>query len=603
MTWRGTFFRFLPYLVKRQRLALSALPALILLGIVAELARPWPLKVVLDGILFGKLPGFVPGALRGADHTDLLLISCCATVIVIALVDAFATWARTLLAAGIGLKAVRRIRAELVDRIQALDLAEHRKRGSGDLLIRVIGDVALLREFLLEALLDLGKNGLVVLGTLSMMFWLDWRLTLAALAVVPPFLLALVLFAPGIKEAVRKQRKKEGVLATDVSEALGALPLVQSFCLERRTRERVDGMNRSSARAGMRTTRLEASFGRIAELLLALGMAVVLFLGARRALAGSLTPGDLVVFVTYLRGVYKPIRNMAGRSSRLLKATACAERVLEVFAVVPQVRDRAGAVDAPALSGRVEASGVAFRYGDGPPVLDDVNLELHPGEKVALVGRSGAGKTTLASMLTRFHDPTQGAIRFDGIDARDVTLASLRSQIGLVPQETVLLRGTIGENIAIARPDASRADVERAARQAGAEEFIARMPLGYDTEVSERGASLSGGQARRIALARVLLKDPPIVVLDEPLTGLDRESEQAVSRSLLAAVAHKTTLLIAHRFALLPEVDRIAVLDEGRIVECGSHAELLARGGLYARLFRERDVDDRVVLATAELDP
>lgn len=595
MNRKSTFVRLMPYLVRRQGWTLATLPLLIVVGIVAELAKPWPLKVVLDGILFQKYPEFLPDSWRGEQNVERILIGCCLAVFVIALVDALAAYARTLISAAAGLKAVRRIRRDLVQRIQALSLAEHRRRGGGDLLIRVTGDVSLLREFLLDALLDLARNGLVVVGMLAMMLWLDWRLTLAALLVIPPFLILLRLFTPGIKAAVRSQRKKEGLLATDVSEAIAALPVVQSFCIENRVCDRVEEQNRSSARAGMRTTRLEASFGRISELLLALGTAVVLFLGAKRALAGSLTPGDLVVLVTYLRAVYKPIRNMAGRSSRLAKASACAERVIEILDMEPAIRDSSAAQPAPVLSGRIELRDVSFTYGGGD-VLEHADLAIEPGEVIALVGRSGAGKTTLAHLLSRFHDPTSGSVRIDGHDVRDFTLDSLRQQVGFVMQETVLMKGTIAENIALARPAASRAEIEQAARSAGAEEFILRFPDGYDTEVAERGSTLSGGQARRIALARVLLKNPPIVVLDEPLTGLDRASEEAVSHGLLEAVRGKTTLLIAHRFALLPRVDRIAVLDSGRIVEFGSHDQLLRRGGFYARLFCERDFDDRVLL-------
>lgn len=598
---QSPFVRLVPFLLRRQTAPLALLGPLLLIGIGMQLLRPWPMKAVLDGLFFGAALPLLPEGVPDRNDPLPFLAACCAAVVLFAAVDAVAGYLQVMVAARCGQKAVQRIRSALVQKVQALDLAFHRRRGSGDLLLRVTGDVAMLREVLLTGLLDIARNALVVGGMLAVMFALDATLTLVALGVVPPLFLLVHFLTPSIRRAVRKQRESEGQLACDVSEALGALAVVQSFGLEQRAKERIKQRDRRSGRAGLRARRLEASLGRTAEILLASGVAVVIGLGSWRALAGRLTPGDLVVFASYVRGLYKPIRSIAARAARLAKAQACAQRVVEVLDWEPSVRDRPGARPAPPFRGAVSFENVRFRYHPDEPVLEGVDAAIAPGEKVALVGRSGAGKTTLALMVPRLHDPEEGVVRIDGHDVRDFTLASLRRQVGLVLQETVLLRGTIAENIAIARPDAPRARIEEAAERAGCLEFIRRLPRGLDTEVGERGATLSGGQARRISLARVLLLDPPIVLLDEPLTGVDALIERSLTESLLRALEGRTVLLIAHRFSALPLLDRILVLDGGRIAEQGRHDELLAAGGLYAKLHAARGELDEIGRRPAEM--
>ena len=590
----STYWRLMPFLTKRQRGPLLMLIPLVLTGIIMQLLRPWPMKLVLDGLFFGYTSRFVPEWLTAPDRTTEYLIACCSAIVLFATIDAVATYFQVLISARAGQKAVQRIRAAVVDRIQSLDLQYHRKSGLGDLLMRTTGDVALLREILLTGVTEVARSLLVVVGMLLVMFLLDFRLTLTALAVLPPLVLAIRLITPSIRTAVKKQREKEGLLATDVSEALQAISVVQSYAIEDRASEKIRRQNRSSGRAGLTAKRLEASLGRTAEILLACGLAVILGLGALRALDGRLTPGDLVVFASYVRGFYKPLRNIANRTARLAKAGACAERIVEILDLEPEIQDLPGAVTAPVFRGELRLEQVEFGYEKNQPVLQGIDLSIKPGEFVALVGRSGAGKSTIAHLIPRLLEPDSGKVLIDGRDIREFTLESLRRQVGLVSQDTILLRGTILENLAIARPDAGEDELLQAAREAGADQFIRDLPDGYETMVGERGSTLSGGQARRIALARMLLKNPPVVVLDEPLVALDAELEQEVSQSLRRVLNGRTTLLIAHRFTLLPNADQILVIDQGRIVEQGRHAELIASDGLYRRLYEARDRKEQI---------
>lgn len=591
----SVFRRLLPFLVKRQQGSLALLVPLLLIGVAMQLLRPWPMKVVLDVVFFDTRLPYIPDALLTPEHQTLLVVLASAAIVVFAVVDALATWFLVMISARVSQQAVARVRSAIVDRIQAMTLVEHRRRSVGDLIMRVTGDVGMLREFILSGGLDVLRNSILLVGMVLMMLLLDWRLTLVALLVAPPLMLAMRVVTPSIKDAVKKQREKEGVLATDVSEAIAAIPVVQAFNLEGRTRERLKRQNRSSGRAGMRARRLEASLGRTAELVLAVGLAVVLGYGVHRAQqGGALTPGDLVLFTSYVRGLYKPLRGITGRAARLAKASACAARVVEVLDHKPTIQDRPDALEAPRFAGRIDLRRVAFAYNPAEPVLSGVDVTIAAGSFVALVGRSGAGKTTLALLLARLIDPDRGEVRLDRQDIREFTLASVRRQVGLVLQDTILMRGTIAENIAIARPEADAEAIVAAARAAGCDEFIRGLQHGYDTLVGERGATLSGGQARRISLARVLLLDPPVVVLDEPMTGLDAIAEAEVSDNLRRLLRGRTVVLIAHRFTMLQDADQVLVLDGGRIAEAGTHEELLQAAGLYRRLHDARGEGDAI---------
>jgi ABC-type multidrug transport system fused ATPase/permease subunit len=401
----------------------------------------------------------------------------------------------------------------------------------------------------------------------------------------PLFAVLIHRFTTRIKPLSRSQRRSDGALASVAQEAIGAIHVVKAFTAEDRENERLRTFGQRSLQAKLRLAQLEAQFGWAADLVSALGTATVVVVGAERALSGAITPGDLLVFTTYLRRLYSPLKDLLREVNKSQKALARAERVVAVFDTDPGVADAPGARPTPRLRGAIELQGVTFGYLPGQPVLSDIDLRVEPGQTVALVGATGAGKSTLAALIPRFYDVSRGCVMVDGVDVRRVTLQSLRSQIAVVPQDTVLFHASVADNIAYGNPAASSAQICAAAEAANADEFIRGLPDGYETILGERGATLSGGQRQRIAVARAVVRDAPIVILDEPTTGLDPQTEGLLLEALRRLSIDRTTLVIAHSLATVSSADLIVVLDRGRIVERGGHSELLRRGGRYAELF------------------
>jgi ATP-binding cassette, subfamily B, bacterial len=541
-----------------------------------RLAEPWPLKVVFDNVLAG-MPLHTPfpwlDRLLGDDRTAILVAATVALLVFAVLRSVFYYY-ESFLTARVGQELVTTLRRRLFAHVQRLPQSFHARASTGDLLTRLTGDILMLRELLVASLLSLVTETVVVVGFVAIMFLVEWRLALVAVVAVPVIFVAMTAYAGRMRVATRKQRRREGELAARLHEVLAGIHVVQLFAREDEEDQRLRSLNRRSVKTGLRATRLEAKLNRVVELTVAAATAAVLWFGAMQVLAGRLTPGELIVFFNYMQGFYRPLRRVSRVMQRASKASSCLERVTSVLDQECDLRD--GPREAPAFRGEIQFASVSFAYEDTREVLRDVDLVVAPGTMVAVVGPTGAGKTTLLGLVPRLHDPTRGAVLIDGIDIRELTLRSLRDRISVVPQDGMLFRGTIFENIAYGDLDATTEQVEEAARAACIHDFVASLPEGYGTIVGERGVSLSGGQRQRLAIARALVKDAPIVLLDEPTTHLDRQSQQLVVEALERLLAGRTAIVVAHRLETVRRADEVVVLENGRVVDRGRYDEVVA---------------------------
>jgi subfamily B ATP-binding cassette protein MsbA len=502
-------------------------------------------------------------------------------------------------------RVVAALRGALFAHLVRLSPAFFADRRTGELTSRLSADLTLLQQLMNTWVSELARQVLFLVGGAALLTRTDPHLTLTTLAVAPVVVAVAVVCGRALRRAsagVQDRVAEAGALA---DEAFAQIRTVQSFVREAEETRRYDALLGGVVQAALARARVRAAFFGVVGFVAFGGVVAVLWQGGRRVLDGTLTAGALVSFLFYAFFIAAAVGSLASLFGSFQEAIGAAERVFELLDLRPTVAEpaRPAALPRPAhgrAAGAVAFEGVTFRYGpDLPDVLHGVTLRAAPGEVVALVGRSGAGKTTLASLLPRFWDATGGRVTLDGVDVRDLALGDLRSAVGVVAQEPALFSGTVRDNVAYALPGAPAAAVEAAARAAHAHEFVERLPQGYDTPVGERGVKLSGGQRQRIAIARVLLKDPAVVVLDEATSSLDTESERLVEEALERLLRGRTTLIIAHRLSTVRRADRVAVLDHGRVAEEGTHAELLARGGLYARLYRGQLADDEGALEPA----
>ena len=572
--------------IRAERPLIGASLTALFCGVALRLAEPWPLKFVLDRILPVQGARGLP-TLPVVDSMSPLAMLTLAAVAVVAVTGfrALFDYHQRLGFARIGNRVLQQLRTHLYLHLQGLSLSFHTRARSGDLLVRVTRDVSMLRDVTSTAVLPLLASILVLIGMLLVVALLQWRLALLAAVTVPLFVFFTSRIGRGIHQAARKQREREGAMAATAAESIAGIREVQALSLGNEFAEDFASRNLKSQKDDLKTARLSASLTRTVDVLGAISTALVLWAGALLVLRGRMTAGDLVVFLAYLKRAYKPAKDFAKHTARLAKATAAGERVLAVLEQRPEVADRPDAEPAPSFVGGIEFRNVSFHYDAGTKVLDGVGFRVAPGRTVAITGPSGGGKSTLVSLLLRLYDPSAGTVRIDERDIRDYTVASLRSQISVVLQNTLLFTGTIGENIALGTREATREQIEDAARVANAHDFIEDLPGGYDTVVGERGATLSLGQRQRIAIARAVLRKAPILVLDEPTTGLDRWSEQQVSRALSRLPGGMTTIIVTHDLRIAGVADSVVYLDGGGVVEAGSPAELMGAGGKYAELY------------------
>ncbi len=567
---------------------------LLALGLVAlfaevglRLLEPWPLKLVFDYVLGGaKLPVAETPWLRWLTESPSgLLLTAAALVVLLTGARSVAAYANTVWFALLGNRAVTALRARLFEHLQLLSLSFHHRSRAGDLTVRVVGDMGMLQDVAVTSLLPAVGRTLVLAGMVAVMFWMNWQLALLALAPWPLFWLYGRRQTRAIGEVARQQRRREGALASMVAESMSSMRVVQSLGLEARFNGAFSRQNDRNLTEGVKGRRLSARLERSVDLVIAVATALVLVQGARLVLQQALTPGDLLVFLAYLKTAFRPARDFAKFSGRVAKAGAAAERVLQIFHLTPAIQDRADALPAPPFTGHVKFERVGFGYEAGASVLSEIELELVPGQCLALVGESGAGKSTLSSLLLRLYDPTTGRVCLDGRDLRDYRVGTVRSQMALVLQENTLFATTLRENIIAGRPDVTEDELIAAATLANAHDFISALPEGYDTIVGERGATLSHGQRQRVAIARAALRPTPLLLLDEPTAGLDEPNDRLVMAALRKLARGRTTLLITHRREQAELADQVAVLVGGRIVEQGRPAELRQAGGAYAKMF------------------
>ena len=555
-------------------------------GVLTELAKPWPLKLIIDhGLLHKPLPHslrFMQSLIT--DSTVPFIIVSCGSIVVISLLSGVCSYFQTFITSSVGYRTVYALRRELFAHLQSLSLSFHTKARSGDLLTKIAGDTNTLKDLFADSLLKFTTQLLTVIGMLVILFTVDWRIGAVALATMPFLGYSLFHVYRKTKISVKTQKKQEGQVASRMGEVLSAVPLVQAFARETHEMRRFDKVTAETVVESIRVARMGAAASRSSELITAVGTAAAMLTGALLVLRGSMLPGALVLVVSYLNNLYKPMKNLASLSTDLSKAMASAERVSEVLDIEPEISDRPGAIDATALKGTIEFDNVSFDYGDGRPVLREISFTVPAGQRLALVGASGAGKSTIVSLLLRLYEPKSGSIRIDGVDIRDYKIKSLRRNIGLVLQQAVLFGATVRENIAYGRPDASDIEIESAAWAANADDFIRDLEEGYDTVIAERGATLSGGQRQRLAIARALVRNAPILILDEPMTGLDVESEGKVREALDRLMSGKTCISITHDLASIEDADLVLLLEGGRVAATGTHRELVASSNRYREL-------------------
>jgi ATP-binding cassette, subfamily B, bacterial len=549
-----------------------------LCGIALNLLKPWPFKIIVDDILprnphayFGTSPDLIP-----------LL---CLVLVGIQLLWGLANLASNYIFVKVGLQALLKLRTDLYAYLQSLSLKYHDERRSSDSSFRVAYDSQSIQTIYNKGFTNIFGSIITLIGIFLVMVRIDWQLALLSLAVVPAIVAAIYFFAHRIRRDQTSIQEQESALLAQAQEGLSAVRMVHAFGREEWEVRQFQLQAQQSLNANLRITLTNVNSALVISMLMVLGTSAMYYLGSLHVLAGTLTLGSLLVFSAYLLMLYQPLESLTYTVWAMEGATAGARRCFEVLDREDDVVDAPNAREITGTAGAIGFRDVSFAYATGQPVLHDVDLSIAPNQIVALVGGTGAGKSTLLSLVPRFYDPNRGSLTLDGRDLRQITKKSLRAMIAIVLQDTLLFSTTIRENIAYGRPEASDAEIREAARRAQADEFINRLPAGYESPVGERGGHLSVGQRQRIGIARAFLKNAPILLLDEPTSALDPTTEAAIMETIKDLMHGRTTLIVTHRLATIHGVDRIVVLENGRIVEQGTGVDLLTRRGVYATLY------------------
>ena len=576
--------RMLVYL-RPHRARFGAGVGLTLVGIVLDLLKPLPLAIVLDVVLGQRaLPGLLRPWLDGFSPLELLSLAAVA-IVVVTFARGACTVAANYLTIDTGQRMVNDLRTALYAHLTKLSLRFHHQQQTGDLLYRVMADTFSAQGLVMNGVLPLATAAVMLVGMFGVMVSYDWTLSLVALVVCPPLYLAITRINRRIQSHATASREAESALYARTETTIGAVKLVQAYGREDGEVAEFRRGSEKSLQASLRLYSTETVFGLVVDSVLSLGTAALVWLGALHVMEGRIAIGDLTIFLSYLKDLYGPIQSISQNLAEISSSRAGLQRVFSVLDIQPDIQDAPDARPLESVAGHVRFENVTFGYEPDRPVLRGLDLDIRAGERVALVGHTGAGKTTLAGLVARFFDPQQGRVTIDGHDARDVTVHSLRAHVAFMLQEPILFHTTVAENIAFGAA-VSFEDVRAAARRAEAEPFILDLPQGYATVLGEDGCTLSGGQRQRLALARALLREAPIVVLDEPTSSLDLVTEARVWSQVEELLAGRTMIIIAHRLSAARRADRIVLLDGGAVVEQGTHDELVARGGAYAQLWR-----------------
>jgi ABC-type multidrug transport system fused ATPase/permease subunit len=558
-----------------------------LVEIATSLAAPWPLKLVIDDALGNHhLPSWLEWAhdYGFGKHTLGVAMFAAAATLTIAVVGAVAGYVDNYYTTSVGQWVANDLRLRIYEHLHRLSLRYYDHAKIGTLVSTITSDVATIQNFASSSTLDIVIDLLTILFMVGLMFWLDWDFTMIAVAFTPVLLLFIFRFKRTVKEATRAVRVRQSEVLSIVQRGLGSIKVTKAFGRQDLEFAHLESASHATVEAALRARKIKSLMSPIVSVVVAICTAIVLWKGTGLIVAGTMTAGALTVYLAYLKSFFKPVKDLASMTSTIAQTTVALERIQTILSADDVIAERPGAIDPGGVRGAIRFDRVSFGYDGDEQVLNDVSFEIKPGQTVGFVGPTGSGKSTLLSLLPRFYDPNLGHILIDGVDIADYRVAALRAQIGFVLQDTVLFPGTIRDNIAYGRPDASEEDILAAARIANADEFIARMPHGYDSLVGEHGNTLSGGQRQRIAIARAVVRNSPILVLDEPTAALDPHSEQLVIEALHRLMKGRTVLMIAHRLNTLVRADKIIVLRDGAVAEQGGYEELMARGGVFAEL-------------------